>query len=586
MSNGRQQGDFILMRRLLLQTRDYWPHLSLILLLNLLSTPLSLLTPVPLKIAVDHVIDHKPLPDFVVALLPVTIVESSVGILCLAVVLLLLITLLQNLEGYGSWLLQLYTGEKLVLGFRARLFGHMQRLSLFYHDMRGVSDSLYRVQFDVSAMQYLPIHGIVPLVTSSLTLGAMIWVTAVIDWQLAIIPIVVIPLLVLFSELYRRRARNAWAEVKNRESGAMSVVQEVLGAVRVVKAFGQERHEEGRFYCSSYDSLRTHLRAVFMEAKFGILVAMTISGGAAAALLVGVRDVQAGVLSLGDLLVVIAYLTQLCRLLENLTRNIGALQASFASAERVLTVLDEHPDVAETKAPRPLRCVAGAIAFSNVQFAYGSDPPVLRDISFHVAPGMRVAISGPTGAGKTTLVSLLPRFHDPTAGQVLIDGIDLREYRLADLRSQFAIVLQEPVLFSTTVAQNIAYGRPEGAEEEIVAAAKAANAHDFIVRLPQGYGTLVGERGMRLSGGERQRISIARAFFRNAPILILDEPTSSVDATSEAMIMEAIARLMQRRTTFVVAHRPAALQNCDLHLHLEHGRLVDADALPAEKLLG
>jgi ATP-binding cassette subfamily B protein len=323
-----------------------------------------------------------------------------------------------------------------------------------------------------------------------------------------------------------------------------------------------------------------------LEAIFGLLVAMTISGGAAATLFVGVRDVQAGLLSLGNLVLVMSYLAQLCKLVENLTKEVGELQASFASAERVLAVLDELPDVAETKAPRPLRSAAGAIAFSNVQFAYGSDPPVLRDISFYVAPEMRVAISGPTGAGKTTLVGLLPRFYDPTAGQVLIDGIDLRDYRLADLRRQFAIVLQEPVLFSATIAQNIAYGRPDGTEEEIVAAAKAANAHDFIVKLPQGYDTPVGERGMRLSGGERQRISIARAFLRNAPILILDEPTSSVDAASEAMIMEAIARLMQKRTTFVISHRPAPLQNSDLRLHLEHGSLIDVDVLQAEGLRG
>jgi ATP-binding cassette, subfamily B, bacterial len=477
-----RQGDLTILRRLLVEARHYWPHLSLILLLSLLSVPLALLTPVPLKIAVDYVIDQKPLPNFVVALLPASLAEWSAGILFLAVVLLLLITFLQNLDGYASWLLQLYTGEKMVLGFRARLFLHLQRLSLVYHDKRGVSDSLYRIQYDVSAMQYLPIQKIVPQVTSVLTLGAMISIIAVIDWVLAIVPIVVLPLLAVFSVLYFRRARNAWAEVKNQESGAISVLQEVLGAVRVVKAFGQEKHEEERFYYRSYESLKTQLRAVLLEAKFGILVATTISGGAAAALLLGVRDVQAGVLSLGNLLIVMGYLTQLCITIENLTKSIGALQASFASADRVLSVLDELPDVAEPKAPRPLRSVAGAIDFNNVHFAYGSDAPVLHDISFQVRPGMRVAISGPTGAGKTTLISLLPRFNDPTAGQVLIDGNDLREYRVAELRNQFAIVLQEPVLFGTTIAENIAYGRSEATEEEIVAAATAANAHDFIVK--------------------------------------------------------------------------------------------------------
>jgi len=585
MIKGRHQNDIALISRLLVQARRYWLHLVLILFLNLLSTPLALLTPVPLKIAVDHVIDHKPLPDFVLAFLPSTLTKSPIGIIWLAVVLLLLINLLQNLEGFGSWLLQLYTGEKLVLDFRSTLFGHIQRLSLSYHDMRGTSDSLYRVQYDVPAMQYLTIQVIVPLVTWSTTAVAMIWIIAKIDWQLAIIALTVLPLLILFSQLYRRRARGIWAEVKDRESGAMSVVQEVLGAVRVVKAFGQEHAEKDRFSYRSYETLQTQLRAVIMEAKFGILIAMTVAFGAAAALFVGIRHVQAATLSLGDLLVVMAYLAQLSRLLENVTKKVSALQGSLASAERIFSVFDELPDVAEPKSPQPVHSPAGAIEFKNVYFAYGSDPPVLRDISFYAPPGIRVAISGPTGAGKTTLVSLLPRFYDPTAGQVLMDGINVREIGLLELRAQFAIVLQEPVLFSTTIAENIAYGQPEAAKEHIIAAARAANAHDFIDKLPQGYDTPVGERGMRLSGGERQRISIARAFLRNAPVLILDEPTSSVDAASEAMIIDAIGRLMQNRTTFIIAHRLAALQNCDLHLHLERGHLIEAnDSQPVRRL--
>jgi len=579
----RSKNDRLLLCKIMAQTRCYRMHFGLILLLNLLSTPLALLTPVPLKIAVDHVIDERPLPNWFSALLPESLTASSVGVLGVATGMLLLIALLQNLEAFGSWLLQLYTGERLVLDFRSRLFGHVQRLSLSYHDTRGVSDSLYRVQYDVPAMQYLPIQTVVPLITWTLTAVAMIWIIATIDWQLALIALIVLPLLIIFSEIYRRRARETWTEVKTRETLAMSVVQEVLGAVRIVKAFGRESAEERRYSLASYESLRSQLRAVFLEAKFGILVAMTISTGAAAALFIGVRHVQSGFLSLGDLIVIMAYLTQLCKLLENVTKKVGSLQSALVSAERLFSVMDELSDVVEPKSPRPLRSSAGPIDFKDVSFAYESGSRVLHNVSFHVPPKTRVAVSGPTGAGKTTLMSLLPRFFDPSSGTICINGVDIREFKLADLRKQFAIVLQEPVLFSTTIAENVAYGRPESTREHIIAAAKAANAHDFITKLPEGYATSVGERGMRLSGGERQRISIARAFLCDAPILILDEPTSSVDTASESSIMDAIKRLMQNRTTFIIAHRATALQDCDLHLRLERGFLrVESDTSASE----
>jgi ATP-binding cassette subfamily B protein len=432
-------------------------------------------------------------------------------------------------------------------------------------------------------VQYVLIQGIIPFITSGLTLGAMTWITMAMDWQLAFISLAVLTALFGVVELYRRHARNAWSEVKSCESVAMSVVQEALSAIRVVKAFGQEAREEGRFYRHATESLQMQLRAIFMEAKFGILVSMIIAGGAATALFLGVLHVQAGLLSVGELLIVMAYLAQIYKLLETMSKKVGTLQASFASVQRLFGVLDQAPDVVEKKAVRPLRSATGAVVFRNVQFAYRDAQPVLREISLEIAPRMRVGISGPTGAGKTTLVSLIPRFYDPTAGQVLLDGIDVREYRLADVRKQCSVVLQEPVLFSSTIGNNIAYGRPEASEEEIIAAAKAANAHDFVMKLPERYQTTVGERGIRLSGGERQRISIARAFLCNSPILILDEPTSSVDTTSEAMIMEAMERLMRDRTTFIISHRTTSLQNCDIHLHLRHGRIIPATESPVEK---
>jgi ATP-binding cassette subfamily B protein len=274
-------------------------------------------------------------------------------------------------------------------------------------------------------------------------------------------------------------------------------------------------------------------------------------------------------------------LSQIYSPLKTLNRKMASMQTNLAGAERAFALLDETADVLERPNARPLAIATGAMAFRNVSFAYDQERPVLRDVSIHIAPGTCLGITGATGAGKTTLLNLLLRFFDPTAGAILLDGVDLRDYRLADLRNQFAIVLQEPVLFSTSIAENIAYARPDAIEQEIVAAAKAANVHDFITRLPEGYETLVGERGMRLSGGERQRISLARAFLKDAPILILDEPTSSVDIKTESGIVDAMERLMRGRTSFIITHRPSTLQHCDWILQIENGRVVAPEPGPS-----
>jgi ATP-binding cassette subfamily B protein len=294
----------------------------------------------------------------------------------------------------------------------------------------------------------------------------------------------------------------------------------------------------------------------------------------AAVLFLGVRGVQNGTLSLGELLVILAYVRHLYEPVKTLSQSTTSVQSQLASAQRAFEIIDELPEVAERPDARPIERAAGAIAFRHVSFRYSSSAPVLHDVSFDVAPGMRIGVAGPTGAGKSTLISLLTRLYDPASGQILLDDTDIRDYRLADLRKQFAIVLQEPVLFSTSIAENIAYGSPDVSATAIVEAARAANAHDFILRLQDGYDTLVGERGMRLSGGERQRIALARAFLKDAPILILDEPTSSVDIRTEAAIMEAMSRLMRGRTTFMIAHRVSTLEACDLLLVLDHGHLI------------
>jgi ATP-binding cassette subfamily B protein len=568
-------GDIALFRRLLTQARSYWPHIAGIFLISLLSSPLALLTPLPLKIAVDSVIGSHPLPGFLDALLPVAVTRSSSVLLLIAAGLLVVSSLLSLLQELASSLLRTYTGEKLVLGFRAQLFHHIQRLSFTYSDSRGTTDSTYRIQYDAPAIQYIAIDGVIPFITAVVTVAGMIYVTARIDWQLALVALGVSPILFVVTQIYRRRLRKQSREVRKLESSAMSVVQEVLSAIRVVKAFGQERREQERFVRRSGEGMRARIRLALAEGGLGLVVGLTIALGTSAVLFIGVGHVQAGVLTLGELLLVMGYLAQLYAPLKTMSRKVASLQSHLAGAERAFSLLAEPPDVAERPNPRPIARALGTVSFRNVSFAYQKDRQALHGISFEVPAGTRLGIAGATGAGKTTLVSLLTRFYDPTAGQILLDGVDLRDYRLADLRNQFAIVLQEPVLFSTSIIENIAYARPGASDREIMAAAQAAGAHEFITHLPQGYDTLVGERGMSLSGGERQRIALARAFLKDAPILILDEPTSSVDMRTEAGIMEAMERLMAGRTTFMIAHRLSTLANCDVILEIENGRLVD-----------
>jgi ATP-binding cassette subfamily B protein len=567
-----------LYRRLFAEARPFTLHIAGLLVLSACSALFTLLIPVPLKIAVDNVIGSHPLPGLLDSVLPDAVSTSSTDILVVAVVVLVLVMLLKQLQEFASLVLSTYAGQKLLLSFRARLFRHVQRLSLAYHDMRGVTDSTYRIQYDAQSLQTLVIAGVIPFLTALFTVIGMLYVTATIDWRLGLIALAVTPPLLVTFHFYRRRLRSQWHEAKRLESSALSVVQETLSALRVVKAFGQEDHERERFLGRSGESMRVQVGLSFAEGSFGVLIGLIMALGTAAVLLVGTLSVEAGTLTVGELVLVMAYLQQLYEPLQTISKKAGTLQSSLASAERVFALLDEAPDLVESRRARPLERAAGAIAFHEVSFAYDAGGPVLHDVSFELDPGASVGIAGATGAGKTTLVSLLTRFYDPTSGKITLDGVDLRDYRVADLRNQFAIVLQDPVLFSTSIAENIAYARPNASLRDVQAAAAAADAHEFILKLPDGYDTPVGERGMRLSGGERQRISLARAFLKDAPMLILDEPTSSVDLRTEATIMRAMERLMAGRTTIMIAHRLSTLETCDVRLEIEDGRLAEAGA--------
>ncbi|HET7748908.1 MAG TPA: ABC transporter ATP-binding protein [Terriglobales bacterium] len=559
--------------RVLRQSRRCWPHLAGIAALSLLSMPLTLLYPLPLKIAVDSVLGQQSLPDVLVHFLP-PMHPGSVAI-GFAVALLLVIALLANLQGLASWYLQTYTGEKLVWDFRAELLNHVQRLPLAFHDRYGPTDSVYRIQHDAPAIQYVAIQGVVPLITAAFTLIGMVYVCARIDSHLALVALAISPVLFALSLACSRLVRRRSQEIKELDSTALSVIQEVLGSIRLVKAFGQENREQGRFVRHSSKRMSGQVQLSMMQAVFNVLIGLTIAGGTAAALYIGVRHVRAGLLSVGSLLMVMAYIAQMYGPLQLLSTKATDLQAWFTSLGRAFLLFDQTPEIAESPRALPLMRSKGAFEFRDVSFIYDESGRGLHHVSFEVPAGTRVGIVGATGAGKSTLLNLLMRFYDPAEGQVLLDGVDIRDYRIADLRRQFAVVLQEPVLFGASIAENIAYGKPDAGDAEIEAAARAASAHEFIARLPEGYETSAGEHGARLSGGERQRISLARAFLRDSPVLILDEPTSSVDMQTEATIMQATEALVQGRTTFMIAHRLHTLKNCDLILVLDQGRLVD-----------
>ncbi|MBI3207569.1 MAG: ABC transporter ATP-binding protein [Candidatus Solibacter usitatus] len=557
-----------ILRRMAKEVRPYWPHLMAILLLNLLAAPIALLAPVPLKIVIDNVAGSQSLPWYLAALAPEALQHSRQGLLVFAVGFLVVIALLSQLRALAGWVLETYAGEGMVLDFRTKLFAHVQRLSLSYHDSKGAADSTFRIQYEAPALQYVMVNGIIPLAAALSTLVGMIWVTSLLDAQLAFIALAVSPVLFLLSYRVGDRLRERWESVRSRETTANSIVQEVLSSLRVVKAFGQEEHERGRFYQESARRMRALVKVAFLQGGFDLSVDITIALGTALTLYIGVLHVQRGMLTLGDLVLVVAYIAQIYSPLQAISKKLADLQGSLVGAERAYRLLDQTPDVAEKIHARPLLRAAGDVRFENVCFSYGGSQSVLENVSLDAPAGTRVGIQGSTGAGKTTLLSLLTRFYDVCGGRILLDGVDIRDYKLADLRNQFGIVLQDSVLFSTSLAENIAYGRRGASMEEIIAAAKLANAHDFISNLPEGYETLAGERGMRLSGGERQRIALARAFLKDAPILILDEPTSSVDVKTESSIIDAMDRLMQGRTTFMIAHRLSTLDSCDLRLEI------------------
>lgn len=570
----RKYGDFDLYKRLLQMARPFWSSLVGLFFLSLLAAPLALLMPVPVKIVVDHVLGDQPLPGWLDTVLPSAWSATPAALLWTATIATVVIAFLVQIQDMALWLGRTWVGRKLVVGLRTRIFDHLQRLSLGWHYREGSADSLYRLQFDAPSIESVAVEGLIPFATAFVKVVVLTIAVMQIDWVLALIAVLGGPALFGITELFRGRLRRRWSAVRERESAALQVVQESLGAIRVVKAFGQEDRERGRFKGHADDGVDAAMKAVWAHGFFDVVVGLVVGIGGAAILYVGAQHVISEQITLGELLLVLAYLAQLFHPLREVGTRVAAIQGALASAERVFAILDEVPDVQERPNAKALPRCEGRFAFKDVTFGYIPENPVISDVAIEIPAGSKVGIAGRTGSGKSTLLSLLPRFYDPQQGHVVLDGHDLRDLKLSDLRQQYGIVLQEPVLFNTSVRENIAYGRPGATEAEIVQAAKDAAAHAFITELEHGYDSVVGERGMSLSGGERQRVSLARAFLRNAPVLILDEPTSALDTGTESEVMDALERLMKGRTTFMIAHRLTTLASCDIRLEVSEGKVL------------
>jgi len=573
--------------RVFREVRPFWPALALILALGLVWIPISFILPFPLKLVIDNVLGHQPPTGLAARLIPATLAGDSEHLLIVAIIFSVAIALLGIAYKLADWLLREWVADRMVHRFRGELLLHGLRLSPAHHAVRGVHDLGYRINQDAPALQWTAIYGVIPVIVSLSTIACTLYVTATLSPSLAAVALATAVPMIALVHGCQGRLKAKWHLAKEQDSATQSVVHEVLGALRIVTIFGQERRETARFLHHSGLGVAARLRAIRAEGLLGGLLSVGTGAGTAAVLYLGARAVEAHVLSVGDLLMVITYIGQLYAPLQAIGTHVAGQQHAIASMERALDLLDRPVEIRDRPNARPLGRARGDVAFHRVTFGYEGRGPVLEDVSFRVPAGTSVGIVGRTGAGKTTLINLLLRLFDPDQGGVRLDDVDLRDWRLADLRRQFAVVPQDPTLFSTTIAENIAYARPCAAHSEIVAAAKLANIHDFIAGLPQGYDTPVGERGLRLSGGERQRIALACAFLTDAPILILDEPTSAIDQNTEAAIIESLERLRRGRTVFVVAHRLATLRHVDIRLRVEDGNVLveqESGTVPLRKV--
>ncbi|MDD2710784.1 MAG: ABC transporter ATP-binding protein [Verrucomicrobiae bacterium] len=539
------------------------------LLFVLLTNVVNLLKPWPLKVIVDNVLGDVPVPDF--------FGRIHHGILPLALLCgsLVAIHLLWGMLNLASNYLQVKIGLKALARVRCDLFAHLQRLSLRFHDARNSADSMFRVSYDAQAIQTIFNRGFSTLfsvfATLFMTVGVMLWK----DWQLTLLALTIAPVLLYTIYFFADRIRRESTAISESESALSSRTQEGIAGIRIIHAFGREDYELNRFEEQCLKSLHSNLKLTFTSVSSALVVGTLMGAGTAAMIYLGARHVMEGQLTVGDLLVFISYLGMLYEPLQSLSYTAWALEGAAAGAQRVFEILDTPEDVRDKPDARALTTCRGRIEFERIAYGYDAPRLVLKDISLTIDPGQTAAFVGATGAGKTTLLSLIPRFYDPNSGTVRMDGADLRDLRKKSLREQIGMVLQDTMLLSGSIADNIGYGRLQASRREIERAGEAARVGEFVNHQPHGYDTQVGERGVRLSVGQRQRIGIARAFLKNAPVLLLDEPTSALDPGTESEIMQTLRELMKGRTTVIVTHRIATVHSCDRIFVLDNGVVAE-----------
>jgi ABC-type multidrug transport system fused ATPase/permease subunit len=560
--------------------RPYRGRIAGLAVLSCAEIALRVLSPWPLKAVIDHVVGSAPMPPLLQkALWPAR--QLALGpagererMLVAAVLSGVVVQVAHQLVMMYHSRVQAGTGQRMVRDLRERLFAHVQALTLSHHARTPIGDALYRLEADACCLEHLVMRGLFPIVFSFLTLVAMFVILAGIDLRLALVSLAVVPFLFAWLKFYTKRMQPKARRAKELESAMVQRLHESLASIRLVKTYAREDYEQDRFSTAAAHALTARIATTRQESLFGAVVTTLSALGTSLVILLGGLSVIDGRISLGTLLLLIAYLGFVYGPLCGIANTAGALQQAVASARRVRETLALTAEPIDAPHGFDVQRFRGEVVFDRVTFAYDNGVPVLKNVSFVAAPGETIALVGMSGAGKTTVVSLMTRLHEVSSGSVRIDGRDIRDYRLRSLRRGIAVVLQEAVTLSGTIRDNLRYGRLDATDRDVEAAARAAHAHEFIAALPAGYDTSLGEAGSGLSGGQKQRLGIARAFLKDAPILILDEPTAALDAVSEELVFDGLRRLQAGRTTFVIAHRLSTVRSATRILVLDRGEVV------------
>jgi ABC-type multidrug transport system fused ATPase/permease subunit len=575
LDNPVQQKPETLVHLVLSLIRPYRQWVIVIFLAMMLETIMSLASPWPLKIILDNVIGHHKLPGWLQSMQTIAVGDEKMALAAAAAIAVILIAVIGSVAGYIDNYYTESVAQYVANDLRQKIYHHLQRLSLQYFDTHQVGNMLNTITDDVSTIQTFASSALLSILVDAMTILGMVGLMFYLNWDFALVAIGVTPFLLFFVARFKNSVKKATHKVRSYQSEMFSVLQQGLESERAVKAFGREDLEEQKLKTASLETVNSALKARRIKSMLSPVVSITVSCCLAIVLWRGSALALKGAMTIGALTVFIAYLNKFFKPVQDLAKMTNSIAQATVALERIQTILNTDEYIFRNPEAKQCGLLKGDISFDHITFAYDESAPVLTDIHFSIKAGERIGICGPTGCGKSTVVSLIPRFYDPTGGSIVIDGRKSSDYVLEELRAQIGFVLQDTVLFYGSIKDNIAYGRPDATKAEIIEAAKLAHADEFISKMEKGYDTLVGERGLTLSGGQRQRIGIARAIIRNAPILILDEPTAALDTESEKLVMEALEHLMKGRTVITIAHRLSTIRDANKIIVLKDGMVAE-----------